>query len=239
MLLREYYFMPKHMPNHTYAFYQSPWRSRNYDKRKSRFFMPFVGDFTLIDVQPKKIDEQDALNIASNLTHFVADMHEHKDTPTVHRDIKPENVRVTNQHQACLVDFAFAEKMGTDRCRLRCTPIYSPREINYASTYRLDDPSHDVYSLCLLLFQMLIAKRWDALSEINFQHNLRQNIIKARCSYISYQFDESKQPQYTELMKLIGRGFSLTPTERPSARELHDCLQSISLSPNANKPLSR
>lgn len=103
----------------------------------------------------RRIDQQQAAELVLALTRGVDAIHERG---VIHRDIKPANVVVNRRGEPVLTDFGLAQRLdGTqtprDGERLSGTPAYmAPEQIDGEVAA---DPRSDVYSLGVLLFQML------------------------------------------------------------------------------------
>jgi serine/threonine-protein kinase len=110
-----------------------------------------------------------ALDIARDLAAGLAAMHE---KGIVHRDLKPANVMIDGRGRARLTDFGLAvalEAPGT--YAFAGTPSYmSPEQLAGGAV----TPRSDVYSLGLLLFEMLTGRRFfeaRTLDELRAQHH--------------------------------------------------------------------
>jgi eukaryotic-like serine/threonine-protein kinase len=124
------------------------------------FTMPFIRGESLRDQlnREKQLPVEDALRIAREAADALGYAHQEG---IVHRDIKPENILLAGSH-ALVADFGIARALGTSDEKLTetgmavGTPAYmSPEQ---ASGQREFDPRTDIYSLAVVLYEMLAGE---------------------------------------------------------------------------------
>ncbi len=128
-------------------------------ERKSRMYiaMEYIDGVSLRammrDRQP--LPTEKALDIARQICEALVYMHSHG---VVHRDLKPENILITAEGQAKIMDFGIALDESARRLTWSGlsstigTPDYmAPEQVSG----RRGDPRTDIYSLGMLLYEML------------------------------------------------------------------------------------
>jgi eukaryotic-like serine/threonine-protein kinase len=124
------------------------------------FTMPFIRGESLRDRlnREKQLPVDDALRIAREAADALGYAHQEG---IVHRDIKPENILLAGSH-ALVADFGIARALGASDEKLTetgfsvGTPAYmSPEQ---ASGQRDLDPRTDIYSLAVVLYEMLAGE---------------------------------------------------------------------------------
>jgi serine/threonine-protein kinase len=124
------------------------------------FTMPFIRGESLRDRlnRETQLPVEDALRIAREAADALGYAHQEG---IVHRDIKPENILLTGAH-ALVADFGIARALGAGEEKLTetglaiGTPAYmSPEQ---ASGQRELDPRTDIYSLGVVLYEMLAGE---------------------------------------------------------------------------------
>jgi formylglycine-generating enzyme required for sulfatase activity/tetratricopeptide (TPR) repeat protein len=108
-------------------------------------------DGTSLDVMPRPVPWQRALDIGIDLARGLAAAHRHG---VLHRDIKPGNAIVDKSGQAKLIDFGLAVRAGSDATgaiKLAGTPSYMAPEL-----WKHEPPSQhtDIYAMGVLLYEL-------------------------------------------------------------------------------------
>ncbi len=147
-----------------------------YEEIGTRLFLvqEYIEGITLEEYITKErgpIPEDEAKELFCQLLDAFAYAHDNK---VIHRDIKPSNILITKGNQVKVVDFGIARIAGGSSGALRTktgvrmgTPAYmSPEQV---SGREVDD-STDIYSLGVLLYQMLTGKApYDMDTESEFE----------------------------------------------------------------------
>ncbi len=172
--------------------------------------MPFLNGQTLraaLDEGPLALPR--AARIIRQLGSALADVHARG---IVHRDLKPENV-ILLEEQAVIIDFGTAGLRSAEN-ELAATTLMSG-SFHYMAPERLTghySPSSDVFSLAVIILEILTGKRLSALnamfSDPSFQSEL-QNVLQARVA-----------PEVARhLAALLTPAFDPQPRNRPSEVE--------------------
>jgi eukaryotic-like serine/threonine-protein kinase len=108
--------------------------------------------------QENRLPIDRAVKLTREICEALDYMHKHG---VVHRDLKPENVLVDSQDRIKLIDFGVAMKANAQRLTsagpspILGTPDYiSPEQVKG----QRDDPRSDIYSLGIMLYEMLTGQ---------------------------------------------------------------------------------
>lgn len=103
----------------------------------------------------RPVPERDALRIAAVICGALGHMHSRG---FIHRDLKPANIMIRRDQTLCLMDFGLAAKIDTRVSILAgLTPLFGTPEYMAPEQVRnvRNDARTDIYSLGVILFQML------------------------------------------------------------------------------------
>lgn len=143
--------------------------------------MEYIEGFTLRDV----ISEQGALGVTESLRYFapvIAAMSAAHNAGILHRDIKPENILISKDGRVKVADFGLAKgpQLGAtltveSSVILGSVSYLSPEQVQRG----LSDMRSDVYSLGIVLFEMLTGKKpFDGESPIQIAYkHVNENVV--------------------------------------------------------------
>jgi serine/threonine-protein kinase len=143
--------------------------------------MEYIEGFTLRDV----INEQGALGVTESLRYFapvVSAMSAAHKNGILHRDIKPENILISKDGRVKVADFGLAKgpQLGAtltveSSVILGSVSYLSPEQVQRG----LSDMRSDVYSLGIVLFEMLTGKKpFDGESPIQIAYmHVNENVM--------------------------------------------------------------
>lgn len=167
-------------------------------------------------IQDKKISEDEMLSIFKDVLKGLGHAHS---KGIIHRDIKPSNIMITQDNTAKIMDFGIAmltsEKRDGDLVVAGTPPYMSPEQITQPGEM---DHRSDIYSLGILMFQILCGKRpFDGKTIRETQ----QNHIYKKLPKIKPVFPESA-PEISQILKT-----SLAKKPEYRFRDCQEFLKSI------------
>ena len=127
---------------------------------------------TRMDVKgAERLNPLQSIRLAAQIARALDAIHS---AGVIHRDLKPHNIMFRDATRIALVDFGLAkqesEKSNSASAAIGATPLYmSPEQC----IGRAQDARSDLYSLGVILYEMLTGKRLydaDSLAAIAFQH---------------------------------------------------------------------
>jgi serine/threonine protein kinase len=130
----------------------------------------------------------------------------------LHRDIKSENMLLMNNYKTLKVcDFGFTKKADDFSKTVLGTVVYMAPEILKQLKY---DSAVDIWSLGVILFQMLTLKTQNQLPEII-------NLLEKNVDYIKNCLGSKNE----RVASIAIQCLKLDPIERPTAKEIIDFLK--------------
>jgi serine/threonine-protein kinase len=182
------------------------------------FTMPYVEGESLRDrlSRETQLPVADALRIAREAATALDYAHRHD---TIHRDVKPENLLLTSDGQVLVADFGIgralsgalgpgsggAESRLTETGMVVGTAAYmSPEQ---ASGQREVDGRTDVYSLGVVLYEMLVG-------ETPFTGPTAQAIIAKRFSGEVPSVRKSRPSVAEEVERVVAQALAMVPADR-------------------------
>lgn len=194
--------------------------------------MEYVKGVNLDDIRDEQgaLGETRALRITAQVVEALIEAHA---LGIIHRDLKPANILVTQRRGISdivkVADFGIAKWLNPPANEPRLTdagiavgsPAFmAPEQIVGAPV----DGRTDIYSLGLVLFQMLTGK--DAFAQTSVQHIMEER-IRGEMPRVSLSFPELAISSETD--EMLSRCLERRPERRfPSARHLKTALSEIS-----------
>lgn len=147
----------------------------------------------------------------------------------LHGDIKPSNIHIASSGHATLLDLGFARRLGPhldahavpwDSLLVGCTPAYAAPEIHQSQP--TTDPASDIYSLGVVLFEMLTG-RWP------FPQTDIRKLAAAHCQ------EPVPDPRHwaphvpARVVRLLHSLLAKSPSDRPLTAELIDKLVDLEI----------
>jgi serine/threonine protein kinase/TolB-like protein/Tfp pilus assembly protein PilF len=179
------------------------------------FTMPFIRGESLRDRlnRETQLPVEDALRIAREAADALSFAHQEG---IIHRDIKPENILLSGTH-ALVADFGIARALGAGDEKLTetglaiGTPAYmSPEQ---ASGQRELDPRTDIYSLGVVLYEMLAG-------ETPFAAPTAQAMISRRFMEVARPVRQLREATPEAVEQALQRALSRTAADRfPTAAQ--------------------
>ena len=157
-----------------------------------------------------------AIWIARQVAMAIEGMHQ---TGWMHGDIKPSNVHADRTGHVTLFDFGFARRLGEGAlCRermLMATMRYAAPELFTSS--RVSSPASDVYSIGVMLYEMLCGAR-------PFEGSSAERLCEAHLTSPPPSPRTYNPAIPTEVSQFITRMLAKEPNRRPTSSELVDQL---------------
>ncbi len=150
-----------------------------------------------------------ALEICISVCEILSELHK-KNPPVIHRDIKSDNIIITPEGEVFIVDFGIAREYDGNAERdtqVMGTPVTAPPE---QFGYRQTDQRSDVYSVGVLLNELVTGSTKIALSEMP----RRPAAVVNRCT----QFEPAKRfESAAECGKALQKIYKKQPLKKAAA----------------------
>lgn len=163
---------------------------------------PPNGDKSTCEPVPEERAKQILRQTADALSYMLCDF------SMVHLDIKPENILLGEHGQAFLADFGSAEICECIdfllKIRMRGTPAFLPPEVLDGEHHAYHAFTHDVWSLGVTLFMMLVGKLPFPATDPS---ELREQILAGTVVFPA-------TPEVSEVAKSLVRGMLITDPEQ-------------------------
>ncbi len=173
-----------------------------------------------------RMDPTTIARIVADLAHALDHSHQRG---VVHRDLKPANVLIDDQGRPRLIDFGLARRFDFESDLTRegaivGTPAYMSPEQALGQSRQVDERS-DVYSLGVILHELLFGRRPDETSELPPMPP-RGKPVDALVDSAAIPFASTDSAVPSALQKICCRATALDPAARhPTARALADELE--------------
>jgi serine/threonine-protein kinase len=142
----------------------------------------------------------------------------------LHGQVRAEHAIVSPQGHATLIDLSQARRLGSDECALGLAPLlapaYGPPEA-FLARGRLTGAS-DIYSLGILLFELLTARRPFTATEPG-------RWATCHCRQLPPDVREARPGLSRDVDELVRRLLAKEPLRRPTAAELVDRLAGLEI----------
>lgn len=201
-------------------------------------FMEFVEGCLLRTLLKQRAQASLPIDLALRLGgQLAASLQVAHDAGVVHRDIKPENVMLVRDAQAGservkILDFGIAKLMGTTAASARParTPIGTPVYMSPEQCLGLPilDGKSDVYSLAVLLYEMLLGRPPFVPDPSDPQGVVRGHILDTPTPPRQLRHELS-----SELEQFLLRMLHKSPALRPTMQEVAEQLKTLA---TAGKP---
>ena len=143
----------------------------------------------------------------------------------LHRDIKPSNIRITAQGEVKVLDFGVARAEFQEReARTRSVLMGSFRYMAPERIEGIEGPAADIYSLGLVLAELLCGKVRDAPPKHPSRHEV---FIEEIRNDIQSRHRKVWKAQREAIVSLVERMLSFEPSDRPTAREVERTCREI------------